>query len=923
MPPDARRELEAGISALGEKSTKGVEAAVSHLESAVRGFDQCSDRVEWAIAQLNLGIALTQRASGSRRRNVERAIECLRIGMEVLDEFDFPSERVHAQMELGNAYMRRLEGRMGDNLERALSHLESAAAGFEQLGLRSDAGMALTSLGLAYMARLRDERSDNVEKAIFYYDRALTHLDDPGARADALINLANAFLERSAHPWQQNIEFAIDQLTRARKIAEREPLQERLAVIENNLGYAYWRRGKGQRRWNITESIRHFRAAQASSPSDTDLYFALAEAGLGHATSALAELEESHDLLLAAVDHYEKAGRLLSKDNAPLEWAGVYNALGQTLAQTDPLTPDVTDAALTALARAAEIYRTYSVLVEHRRTLTNIARLHLTLEHWDDALDACLRGVETGEAALGTSFTELGRREAAGAMSGLFSMAAYCELRRERLFSALEILDRGRARVLGEALQLSGALREKLPPHLSERLKSAATAVAALQAPGGPATTGMLRVAWEELRAVIADVRAHDPNLLPVGMSANVIRSLIPAGGVLIAIVVTNAGGAAIIVPGGTDSAKLFHVDLPELTEAIVDAWLNGDATRPGWIRAYRSHRESGNASAQEGWRDTLHDLTEAMWRYCMGPVDAELRRLGIDAYAPVVIAAPGRLSVLPIHAAYRVFDGEERPFSADWSVSYYPGGAVAAAVARRQTTRTVDARSLLAVADPDDSLPFAALEVAQIQGHFPTESRRVLSDGEATVEAVLASASRCDYVHFACHAAFDWVDPTASGLRLAGGQLLTVADVYAKMQLHGETLVVLSACESGIIDLDLAPDEYVGFPAAFFDAGAHAVLSTLWAVNDASTAVVVSMFYDLLINQGLSAATALRVATERVRTSTVAELRLLDWWQPAYDRSAQSIDPGHANEDRQDGSVKPYADARFWAPFVVTSTMQ
>jgi CHAT domain-containing protein len=72
---------------------------------------------------------------------------------------------------------------------------------------------------------------------------------------------------------------------------------------------------------------------------------------------------------------------------------------------------------------------------------------------------------------------------------------------------------------------------------------------------------------------------------------------------------------------------------------------------------------------------------------------------------------------------------------------------------------------------------------------------------------------------------------------------------------------VVLSACETGIVDVNRSPDEYVGLPAGFMQAGAPAVISSLWTVDDHSTALLMERFYRNHREKKMSFPAALREA--------------------------------------------------------------
>ena len=86
---------------------------------------------------------------------------------------------------------------------------------------------------------------------------------------------------------------------------------------------------------------------------------------------------------------------------------------------------------------------------------------------------------------------------------------------------------------------------------------------------------------------------------------------------------------------------------------------------------------------------------------------------------------------------------------------------------------------------------------------------------------------------------------------------------------------MVLSACETGLYDVALNPDEFVGLPATFMQLGAAGVLATLWQVDDLATSLLLAKFYDLHLGNGLAPPTALRGAQAWLRTASKEELRV------------------------------------------------
>ena len=101
----------------------------------------------------------------------------------------------------------------------------------------------------------------------------------------------------------------------------------------------------------------------------------------------------------------------------------------------------------------------------------------------------------------------------------------------------------------------------------------------------------------------------------------------------------------------------------------------------------------------------------------------------------------------------------------------------------------------------------------------------------------------------------------TRSGLALTGANLgiagkkqpdgtdgiLTALEVLA-LNLEGTDLVTLSACETGVGDIQVGEGVY-SLNRAFQEAGAKSVLSTLWSVADDQTKLFMQDFYTLVLN--------------------------------------------------------------------------
>ena len=87
----------------------------------------------------------------------------------------------------------------------------------------------------------------------------------------------------------------------------------------------------------------------------------------------------------------------------------------------------------------------------------------------------------------------------------------------------------------------------------------------------------------------------------------------------------------------------------------------------------------------------------------------------------------------------------------------------------------------------------------------------------------------------------------------------LTMEEIFDDFDLPEDSLVTLSACETGMV-IPSGADEYIGIASGFFNAGAKTVISSLWSVPDISTSLLMKKMYSL-IKEGEGRAEALRAA--------------------------------------------------------------
>ena len=114
----------------------------------------------------------------------------------------------------------------------------------------------------------------------------------------------------------------------------------------------------------------------------------------------------------------------------------------------------------------------------------------------------------------------------------------------------------------------------------------------------------------------------------------------------------------------------------------------------------------------------------------------------------------------------------------------------------------------------------------------------------------------------------------------------ILTADELSHIDLNGNKLVVLSACDTGLGDIDKINGVY-GLQRGLKKAGASTIMMSLWKVPDEETNILMQNFYQHYLS-GKSAHQSLRLAQEQlIKTGKSpyywAGFVLLDWIWALY----------------------------------------
>jgi CHAT domain-containing protein len=295
-----------------------------------------------------------------------------------------------------------------------------------------------------------------------------------------------------------------------------------------------------------------------------------------------------------------------------------------------------------------------------------------------------------------------------------------------------------------------------------------------------------------------------------------------------------------VVAPGGRFQVKRQGVSQAELYKLI---------------KEYRAHLE--RAAAQRlSWSDDgseayrrevlpFKELTRKLSEYVLGPIATELA-----AHKNLVLIPNDLLLYLPIHAlTHSAPDGSNALLAETHVISYMTQLELADII---NPGKPRPDAPLLALANPDGSLPAASREVREIG---KIRSGVTALDGEqATKERFLSLAGKFPDLHLATHGVLDPAQPEKSYLLMAGeDEKLTIAEIAGlRLQPHG--IAILSACQTAVGE-QIPGAALITLAAAFSQAGSQSIMASLWEVGDFATRDLMVAFYGALAKSGRAGA--------------------------------------------------------------------
>ena len=918
-----------------------IQRAIASYLEAMRFCTVEEDPWRYAMIQAGLGYCYSHLPLGDLKQNASQAIACYQEALRFYDRelMRLPYASVHTF--LGVVYADFPGGDRKGNLGKAITHLREALAVCTPERSSHLYSMIQHNLGACYHALPAGDRIENMQRAVSAYREALRFLSpetSPMEWANSQNSLGIVYADSPIGDELANLRSAAACYQAALRVYTLDETPVEYAMVQQNLGVSYLELGVRGRMACLQKAVVCFRDALRVFDRDKLPFdYASIMSLLGEAYHHLSECDDSVTLDQAVESHVE-AMRYWSPETAPLEYAMAQYSLGKCY-ESYPVTPDDRKA-LKAMACYREALRLHTLEAEpyhHRRTALALGRLLLSRGCWEDAHSAFASALDADENLYLASSTETSRREEVAEAGDLYLCDAYCLAKLGHLSDAAERVESGRARVLAEALARNRTALNEASPQNRQAFETARERIkmleleARLLVPGASdATTAdkfvalseQMRIARRELWASAERIRRDVPEFLPARLDSRALAGAAEPDRPLVYVLTESTGSLALVV-ANTDGelANPEAVWIESFREADLDRIVYGQDSKPGFLHGTMT--KDGQAL-----RDALCESLPLLGKRLMAPL---VERLGASGFDRCALVPCGRLGLLPLHAA-RLPDGSQ--LDEVLEISYVPSARALMHARQGEATKSL---AFLGIADPPhrqrvlledlpisiptERLPLSRVEVDSIAGLFPEGSSQLILSDQATRSATVARAGAAAYLHFACHGFFEPFSPLDSFLALAGEDRLTLADVLGNLDLSGTRLVVLSACQTALTEFRKAPDEAIGLPAGFLQAGAVAVIGTLWRVNDVSTALLLTRFYRDHLKRGFPPSGALRKAQRWLRQATAAELELADHYAQLY-RESGDQDQGALQKThhyRAHPDEVPFAHAYYWAPFTFT----
>jgi CHAT domain-containing protein len=835
---------------------------------------------------------------------------------ETLTQLD-PEERPNLAKDIGNLciLIRSFSGFFeANNIEIAIAGYKVISTVFTREYYPEYWAVTQHNLGVAYCTRILGDKAHNLEQGIACFKKALqvrTRKDLPSDWAETQNNLGNAYCSRIVGEKEENLERAIRCHKRALGIHTQTTFPEKWASIQYSLGNAYSDRILGEKDNNLERAIQHYKNAlqvytRAAYPKD----WAAIQDNLGNIYQERL-LEEKAENLEKAISYHKKALLVYTYKSDPDQWAMTQSNLGVAYGKR------IFGKALENLKKQDECYKNALMVytkdsfpLDHAKTLYNLGIAYKNHQKFDSAYTTFAAAIETVEF-----------------LRGLIVLKDYTTLT-----TAINTLESNSIKILSEE-EAGQEVKQKFAEEWNLLYQAMVEVCLELGYPDR-AIEYVERSKNRNLSEFIAQKDSysdfefiHFPQILNIlpDDHTSIIEWYITSETLIVFIISSQTQHPIVWQPPSAERKAVL--------QALID-WGNR------YLDDYEDDGEGGKK-----WKKLLDNSLHSLASILHFDEILSLLPKGCDQ---LILIPHWFLHLLPLHAlpfADQINQCLLDKFSR--GVRYAPSCQLLHMTKnqlRHKPTSDKLLPHLFAMQNPTEDLSYANLEVQAICCSF--EKTKVLAKSKATKTAFYQELSSHklasgNYIHFSAHAFFNphftlknsalffagcyvsaaseeledglYLTEQNSSTKISLNKCLTLRDIYT-LTLPPCCLITLSACETGMTDFSNISDEYGSIGGGFLYAGTSNVVSSLWVVNDLSTAFLMIKFYQNL-QAVQSVAVALNQAQLWLRDITKTQLKA---WITA---NSLPLDPTmwqNLNKRlyKLQDDQKPFEDPFHWAAF-------
>jgi len=735
--------------------------------------------------------------------------------------------------------------------------------------------MTLNNLG----AVLRDqhlfpEAEENFKEALKYYRKLAEeqpHIYLPNV-AMTLHNLGAVLRDQRLFPEaEKSLQEALKYYG---KLAEEQP-----HITLNNLGNVFWE----QRRFpeaekNYKEALKKYRKLAEEQPHIYLPNVAMTLNNLGAVQQDQRRFSQAEKSLQEALEIRRKLAKQQPHIYLPYV-AATLNNLGTVLSEQCRFPQ-----AEKAYKEAIRLYQKYNIPNELLSSLSNLADLYLKQNLNEKAAKTLKEAIKQVEV-LHTEVFDLDRRiQIMRENIHIFENLTVALMELGQYEEAIEITENGKGRTLKDLLALR-ELMPNAPEEIVNDYKSMLFKVRTLYEQIERARRGELievrgkeRLTPQQLSEIIEELQSerldalmkineivkkiieYDPDFLLYAQpltKRDIFQIAEKANSVLLLFSVTNKGTYAFLVfPNKSyDVVKIAKFTTKALSNFLLEFDEKKKMPKGGWVFYYNFFAPFKSTSRL--WFKFLDEALEKLYRMLFKQIHKKLKKRS-DIKKLIIVPSKG-LSILPLHAIWWNENGKRRYLMDEYIISYAPSLNIYQRCLEREGERSLG--NALLVSNPTEELIHSEWECEKIEELLGKKRTNVLWRSEGIKEKVLQLSSEKSILHFSCHGEYKPGNPMNSALMLAAGQNngkkekeenenkepFTLGEIMEKLHIPQSWLVVLSACETGLVDFREIADEHFGLQIGFLYAGAPTVYATLWRVNQFTTALLMIKAYENL----------------------------------------------------------------------------